>query len=99
MFDNLLNSLIWLSVAVVFVISFTLGWKLKRILWLFLPIILSLPISFGTWILAVNTPEMAKTGLGVIAVAPAVLIIIAFLNFCAALIGGVIGLISGRKRK
>lgn len=91
-----MNFLIWSSAGLLFLISLIIGWKLKKILWLFLPIILSLPISFGVWVLVIHSPEMAKTGLGIIALAPVFLIIIAVLNLIAALIGGIIGVIIGK---
>lgn len=88
-----MNFLIWSVAGFLFLISLTMGWKLKKFLWLLLPIILSLPISFGVWALVIRSPEMAKTGLGIIALAPVILIIIAVLNLIAALIGGIIGVI------
>lgn len=81
----------------VFVVSAAIGWLLKRFRWLFLPLILSLPISFGTWALVVHTPEMARVGLGIIAVGPVFLILIAVLNVTVSLIGGIVGIIISKK--
>ena len=58
-----------------------------------MPIILSLPISFGVWALVIRSSEMAKTGLGIIELAPVFLIILAVVNLIAALLGGIIGII------
>ena len=91
-----MNLLTWSAAALTFFIALAIGWKLKKFLWIFLPIILSLPISFGVWALVINSPEMAKAGLGIIALAPAFLIILAVVNLIAALIGGVIGVIIGK---
>ncbi len=92
-----MNSLIWTVAGVVFIFSFLIGWALKRFRWLFLPIILSLPVSFGVWLLAIQMPEMAKAGLGIIALGPVILIIMGFVNLIAAIVGGLIGTIVGKK--
>ena len=92
-----MNLLIWLAAGFVFIFSFAIGWVVKRFRWLFLPIILSLPVSFGVWLLAIQMPEMAKAGLGIIALGPVILIIMGFINLIAAAVGGVIGTIVGKK--
>ena len=92
-----MNLLIWLTAGFVFILSFAIGWGLKRFRWLFLPIILSLPVSFCVWLLAIQMPEMAKAGLGIIALGPVILIIMGFINLIAAAVGGVIGTIVSKK--
>ncbi len=92
-----MNTLIQLSMALVFIISAVIGWLFKRFRWLFLPLILSLPISFGVWALVVHTSEMARVGLGIIALAPVFLILIAGLNLVVALVGGIVGIFVSKK--
>ena len=94
-----MNTLIWIAAGAVLALSFALGFWLKKLRWVFLPVLLSLPASFGVWIFSIQSPQMAKAGLGIIALGPVVLIIIAVVNLAASLIGAMAGVIIGKIRR
>lgn len=92
-----MNIIIWATAAVCLILSAVICRFLKRWPWIFLGLLLSLPISFSSWLLVINTPQIARVGLGIIAVAPVLLIMMGFIDLVAALLGGIIGIIWNKK--
>lgn len=92
-----MNTIIWIAAGICFLVSAVICRYLKHWAWIFLGIIFSLPVSFGLWLIAVNTKDMTKVGLGIIALAPVMLIMMAFIDLVAAIVGGAAGIIWRRK--
>ena len=86
-----------LLLVVSFGIAFALGFFTKKFRYLFVSVLCGLVIAAGSaWLYFAFTPP--DVGLGIIAVLPAVIIITGALHFGAALVGGIIGTIVGKRR-
>ncbi len=92
-----MNIIIWTAAGICLLLSALICRYLKHWAWIILGLALSLPISFGGWILVIHTPQIARTGLGIIALAPVMLIMVTIIDLTAALIGGVIVIVWRKK--
>lgn len=88
-----LQSLLTLSFGAAFVI----GFFTKRFVFLILSVLIAAVIDVvSLWLYFAFTPP--NVGLGIIAVLPAITVILSVLHLGVALLGGIIGTIVGKKR-
>ncbi len=87
------------SMALSFALAFAIGFFTKRFWTLVFSLILSVVIGFyGTFLYINFDASVAKAGLGIIAIAPVLIIFFIGFNLAAALVGGLIGSFVGKKR-
>lgn len=93
-----MNTVFKILMCVSFVGAFAVGFLLKRYWSLVLSFILGLAVAaFSFWLFIVS-PETKKVGLGIIALIPAVAILLGVFNVFSSLLGGLIGIFLGKRR-
>ncbi|MDO8585269.1 MAG: hypothetical protein Q7R85_04110 [bacterium] len=93
-----MNQLFKLLIGVSFAIGFAIGFFTKRFIFLFVSLLAGAGIaalSLGLY-LSSNPKDV---GLGIIALLPALVILLGMFNVGAAVIGGVIGTMVGKRRR
>lgn len=93
-----MNQLFKLLIAVSFGIGFAIGFFTKRFIFLLLSLVAGAGIGALSLALFLANPPQ-DVGLGIIALLPALVIILGATNIGAALLGGAIGTIIGKRRK
>lgn len=91
-----MNSLLQSLLAASFAIAFAIGFFTKRFIFLILSVVIAAIIdAVSLWAyLNFNPPDV---GLGIIALLPVIVIIFSILHLGAALLGGIIGTLVGKK--
>ncbi|MDO8600809.1 MAG: hypothetical protein Q7R73_04395 [bacterium] len=94
-----MSLLFWALIGVSFAGAFAIGFFTRR----FISLIFSLSFgagigAFSFWLFLVS-PSAHTVGLGIIAVAPVMIILFGAFNIFAALFGGIIGILIGKKRR
>jgi hypothetical protein len=93
-----MNLLLWLLLALSFGVAFAIGFFTKKFRFLFLSVLCGAVIAaVSLWLYFTFTPP--DVGLGIIAILPAVAIIVGVLHLVAVLLGGVLGTGLGRRNK
>ena len=79
--------------------AFAIGFFIKRYWSLILSLLFGLGVAaFSFWLFLVS-PSAQKAGLGIIALIPVVMMIFGALNVFASLLGGIAGILIGKRRK
>ena len=92
-----MNELIGISAALSFTIAFVLGLITRKFLSMGISIIVGAGLSILTIAFGLQTPNVQKSGLAIIALIPVIIIIVSFVNLIAVLAGGIIGAFLGKR--
>jgi len=87
----------YIGIIVSFLISFLIGFKTKKYIFLILDVFLGLGIGIlNIYLYLIFTPPV-EAGLGIIALVPVMFILFSIFNISTALIGGTVGAFVGKK--
>lgn len=78
--------------------AFAIGFFTKRYLSLVLSLLFGLGVAFFSFWLFFVLPSTQKIGLGIIALIPVIAIIFGALNIFASLLGGIAGILIGKRK-
>ncbi len=92
-----MNELIGISAALSFTIAFVLGLLTRKFLSMGISLLVGAGLSILAIALGLQTPNIQKSGLAIIALIPVIIIIVSFVNLIAVLAGGIIGAFLGKK--
>lgn len=94
-----MNSIFVILLGISFAVAFAIGFFTKRYLSLILSLISGLGIAVASFWLFLTLPSTQKIGLGIIALIPVMMIIFSASHILVSLLGGIIGIFIGKRRK